>query len=60
MCVQHFVVCIGKDCAHHFCDVMMISFLFQLYICLISIHAIYMCVQHFVVCIGKDWKGKAL
>ncbi|XP_060589459.1 palmitoyltransferase ZDHHC3-like isoform X1 [Ruditapes philippinarum] len=31
--------------------------LFTLYICLISIHAVYMAIQHFIVCIGKDWKG---
>ncbi|WAR11633.1 DHC3A-like protein [Mya arenaria] len=28
-----------------------------LYICLISIHAVYMSIQHFITCIGKDWKG---
>ncbi|XP_052816335.1 palmitoyltransferase ZDHHC3-like isoform X3 [Mya arenaria] len=31
--------------------------LFTLYICLISIHAVYMSIQHFITCIGKDWKG---
>ena len=35
-------------------------FYFQLYICLISIHAIYMAVQHFIICIGKDWKGMSI
>ena len=34
-----------------------VFFYFQLYICLISIHAVYLAVQHFIVCIGKDWKG---
>lgn len=43
--------CIGENNQKYFV-------LFTLYICLISIHAIYMCIQHFITCLSKDWKGK--
>jgi len=30
--------------------------LFTMYICLISVHALYMAVTHFIHCVAKDWK----
>ncbi|KAK3610035.1 hypothetical protein CHS0354_032392 [Potamilus streckersoni] len=41
--------CVGENNQKYFV-------LFTMYICLISIHAIYMAVQHFIICLGKDWK----
>ncbi|BFZ19637.1 hypothetical protein BsWGS_22676 [Bradybaena similaris] len=42
--------CVGENNQKYFV-------LFTLYICLISIHALYLAVSHFINCVGRDWKG---
>ncbi|KAK0040692.1 palmitoyltransferase ZDHHC3 isoform X2 [Biomphalaria pfeifferi] len=42
--------CVGENNQKYFV-------LFTLYICLISIHALYMAISHFIFCVSKDWKG---
>ena len=34
-----------------------VCYVLQMYICLISIHALYMTIHHFIVCVQADWKG---
>jgi len=31
--------------------------LFTFYICMMSIHALYLSIRHFVVCLGREWSG---
>ncbi|CAL1532311.1 unnamed protein product [Lymnaea stagnalis] len=42
--------CVGENNQKYFV-------LFTMYICLISVHALYMAVTHFIFCVGKDWKA---
>ncbi|XP_048254948.1 palmitoyltransferase ZDHHC3-like isoform X2 [Haliotis cracherodii] len=42
--------CVGENNQKYFV-------LFTLYICLISIHALYLAINHFISCLGSDWKG---
>ncbi|XP_005091241.1 palmitoyltransferase ZDHHC3 isoform X2 [Aplysia californica] len=42
--------CVGESNQKYFV-------LFTMYICLISIHSLYMAVAHFIHCVAKDWKG---
>ncbi|KAH9515480.1 Palmitoyltransferase zdhhc3 [Bulinus truncatus] len=42
--------CVGENNQKYFV-------LFTLYICLISIHALYMAISHFIFCVSRDWKA---
>ncbi|RUS80921.1 hypothetical protein EGW08_011302 [Elysia chlorotica] len=42
--------CVGENNQKYFV-------LFTLYICIISIHALYLAISHFIFCVGRDWKS---